>query len=357
MKTKEEKTWRVGLIGCGWAGEQHVKAIRSLKTRAILVAIADTNEDLLHARVRDWKPSFFTTDYMQVLNRKDIDAVIICLPHDLHAPVGIQAVEAGLHVLVEKPLASTLEDADALITAADRAGVTLMVAENVRFESLYQKVASLLRENALGDIFLLRIAREHQMHDYLRARPWFLQQQSGGIMFSGGVHDFELVRMLAGDIESVYASSAPKALPDMIADDTSVALVKLKTGATAVIVESFSIRTAYPGVHGSVHGSKGSLWFYDNQIEIYTSDQDGQPQVLQKLNLRGQLSEAPHTELNSFYKEVEHFLDCLDTHSIPTTNGKEQREPLLAVLAAYRSMVEDRRVSISEIRSENALTK
>ena len=200
-----------------------------------------------------------------------MDAVSLCLPHQLHAPAAIAAAEARKHNLVEKPIATSLDEADAMIAAADRAGVTLMVAENVRCNRLYLELVEIIKGGQLGDLSLIRIAREHQMHDYLRRRPWFLSDPFAGIMVSGGIHDCELLRMLGGEIEHVYGLIGPKALAEMQADENSVVVVRLASGAKALIVESFSMRTPTPGVNAVIQGSLGSLWFSGDRCVRYTS--------------------------------------------------------------------------------------
>jgi predicted dehydrogenase len=302
----------------------------------------------------DWHVAHWTDDYAQLLHTDLLDAVTLCLPHSLHAPAAISAARAGLHVLVEKPLATTLREADAMIAAADRAGIRLLVAETARFNAATQQAAALIQDDALGDLFLVRISREHQMHDYLVQRPWFLSEPSGGITFSGGIHDFETLRLLAGEIAHVYALPARKVLPEMAGDDSSVALVGLQSGAAAVLTESFSLRTPRPGVHITAHGSEGSLWLYGEEIRLYTAPQDGQSDQVQQWTVDGR---------DPFVAEIQHWLDCLDQSLVSgqelasVVDAREQRKPLLAVLAAHASMQRGDRVILSELEQarESAL--
>lgn len=339
------RRWHMGIIGCGWAGEQHAHAMRALVERVELRALADVNADLAKAQAQDWQVPMWTDDYRELLALKQLDAVSICLPHHLHAPVAIDAAEAGRHVLVEKPLATTLAEADAMIVAAEAAQIQLMVAENVRFNATYARASELIRAGTLGDVFLVRIAREHQMHAYLRQRPWFLNHESGGIMYSGGIHDFELLRMLAGEIEHVYGLVGRKVLPEMAADDTGLALVGMHSGAAAIVVESFSLKTPEPGVHGSVHGSRGSLWFSRGRLRLYSAPQDGRQDLAKEIVI------PPH---DSFQAELAHFLDCLEHNAEPLTNAREERKPLMAVLATYESIKRGERVYMDEFESSVA---
>jgi UDP-N-acetylglucosamine 3-dehydrogenase len=331
--------WRMGIIGCGWAGEQHARAMRALEGRIELCALADVNVEVAKARAVDWQVQKWTDDYKELLDRHSLDAVTICLPHHLHAPVATEAAEAGVHVLVEKPIATSLVEADAMIAAADAAGVQLMVAEDVRFDATYSRASELVRAGALGDVIQVRLSREHQMHDYLRRRPWFLEQESGGIMYSGGIHSFEVLRMLCGEVEHVYGLTGPKALPEMVSDDTSVALAGMQGGAIAVLAESFSFRTPRRGLHATVQGSSGSMRFHGDRIQLYFAPQDGHPELVETI-------ETPSGD--TVRVEMAHFIDCLEGTAVPITSGREERKPLVAVLATYESIRRGQRIYLRD---------
>jgi predicted dehydrogenase len=333
--------WRVGIIGCGWAGQQHANALLRLQTRASLVAVADRDVTRAETIARVHDAGLWTANYVELLDRQTLNAVIIALPHHLHAEVAIAAAEAGLHVLIEKPLASTLADADAMIAAAEKAGVQLMVAENVRYDPLYLKVVELIQAGEIGDVFLLRLIREHQIHNYMRQRPWFLTDADAGITMTGAIHEFEILRMVAGEIEHVYALEAPKVLAQMVADETSVMLAGMQSGAAALIAESFSVRTPNPGIHGAVHGSQGSVWFYKDRLQHYTASADGQTELAEEIIIEVR---------DTFEVEITHFFDCLNTGQEPITSGRESRKPLVAVQAAYESMRRGERVYLSEMQ-------
>jgi len=334
---------RIGLIGAGWAGERHVRSILAVPGRARLAAVADIDTGRLHSLAEAWgvQPTF--TDYAPMLGETELDGVVICTPHRLHAPAALAAFEAGLHVLVEKPLASTLSQADAMISAAQKAGRILMVAENVRYDPVVLKAAALIEEGALGEVFLVRITREHHMHAYLEARPWFLREPDAGIMMSGGVHDFEILRMLVGEVASVYAVRAPKMHFHMRADDTSLALVEHACGIRSVLQESFSTRTPHPGVSGVVYGRDGTLRIEPGKFELYRALEDGRPEQVETIAVE---------PADTFQRIMGHYLDCLDgTVDEPLTSGLEERKPLAAVMAAYRSMETGLPVRLDEIEA------
>jgi len=343
----------MGVIGCGWAGEHHAEAILSpsLAGRARVVSICDNSQDRVNARGEAWGVESRYTDYRRVLAQSEVDAVSICTPHDLHATMAIAAAEAGKHILVEKPLACTLDEADAMIAAADRARVVLMVAENVRFNPYYLKAKELIDRGYLGDIFLVRISRlEAARQDLLLNRPWFLEAKraGGGIMMAGGIHDLEAMRMLVGEVKSVFAYQAKKAFPEMQGDDTSVAIVEFEDGTAGVLIESFSVSVLESSNSLEIHGSLGSI-----ETDIYRTNLISLcSEELQDFSSRAGI-EIIVPETNTFAAEMLHFVDCVEHGGVPVTSGEEERKPLAAVLAAYESMATGRRVPVRSIQQRS----
>ncbi|MDP8924772.1 MAG: Gfo/Idh/MocA family oxidoreductase [Chloroflexota bacterium] len=330
---------RVAIVGCGWAGARHASGFRA--AGAELRWAVDTNLSRASAVLGPADLGRATADYRRALDDPSVDAVDICLPHALHAAVAVAAAESGKHVLCEKPIAATLDEADRMIVAAERAGVTLMVAENVRFDPLYAAVRELLDRGLIGEPALAQVTREADLADsFRRDRPWFLDRRAaaGGIMMSGGVHDFELLRMLIGEVTSVQALRARQRLAEMGGDDTSVALARFANGAAGVLVESFVMKSlptaASPEVHTlRVDGDLGSL----------TVDAD---RLLTVFGERAHVLGTPHLgqhqlrvpAVDTFAAEIAHFVDCVRTGAEPLTSGRSQRRPLELVLAAYRAM-------------------
>jgi len=280
-------------------------------------------------------------DYCQALSDASVDAVSICLPHYLHAPVAIEAAEAGKHILCEKPIAGSLQETDRMIEAAERAGVVLMVAENVRFNPLFHQVRALLQGGVIGRPALIQVARQAYLtRSFLEERPWFLDARAaaGGIMMSGGIHDLETMRMLIGEVESVYALQARRRFVEMEGDDTSVALVRFHDGTVGTLVESLIMKSLTTAAGSEVHtlridGDLGSLSVEDGEtIRLFSERSD--------LLLGGALTqhEIHVPGADTFVLEVEHFVQAVQTGREPVTSGRSQRRPLEIVLAAYQSM-------------------
>jgi predicted dehydrogenase len=335
-----EMPFRIAIIGCGWAGTRHARAFAACGgtvTWAVDVNIA--RAEALRTAL-DGEPRV-TADYHQALADGEVDAVDICLPHNLHGEVGVDAAQAGKHILCEKPIAATLEEADEMIAAAEDAAVVLMVAENERFSPLWQKARDLVRDGVIGRPALLQVTREcYLTRSFIEDRPWFLNARAaaGGVMTAGGVHDFERARMILGEIVSVYALRAPQRFVELEGDDTSVALIRFADGTVGSFVQSFVMKSlvtaAGPEIHTlRIDGTLGSLSTSDGHIiRIYSERPDmrlGESLISHEIYV---------PEQDTFALEIRHFLDCLRTGAEPITSGRSQRRPLEIVLAAYRSM-------------------
>ncbi|MBC7237894.1 MAG: Gfo/Idh/MocA family oxidoreductase, partial [Chloroflexi bacterium] len=254
-----QQSLNIAVVGCGWAGRRH--ALAFLHTGATLRWAVDLERSRADQVAKLSSTAQVAEDYRRALDDPHVEAITLCLPHHLHAPIAIEALHAGKHVLVEKPLAATLEEADAMIAAAEAAGRILMVAENVRFDPLYLRIQALLEEGVIGQPALIQMTREcYLRRSFLEERRWFLDERAaaGGIMMSGGIHDFETMRMLIGEIEQVQALRAPQRFLEMEGDDTSVALVRFRgegarPGAVGTLVESFLMKNLITASGPEVH--------------------------------------------------------------------------------------------------------
>jgi predicted dehydrogenase len=323
----------VGVIGCGWAGEQHARAYSSLGDVKIL-ALADVVESKAKDLATRWGTDASYGDYEKMLRDPGIGAVSICLPHYLHSAVSVEAAEAGKHILCEKPMANNLDEADAMIRAAKKAGVTLMVAETVRFRSINLKLKEMMEQNYIGEVFLARIFRDHEMHDYVRKRPWFLDKEKagGGIWMSGGIHDVDALRMLVGEVETISLFQAKSVFPEMEGDDTVAALLRFENDAVGVITESFSTKTFRPlssnGCPRVLNGSTGTITVISDDIEIYGG----------KLGNLNSSIRVKVEKTDTFVEEIKHFISCIRRGEEPITSGEEERRTLAVVCAGYESL-------------------
>ena len=203
---------RVGFIGVGGIARLHYLGYKD-NPRAEVCAICDVDEQQLGRRAGEWGVERTTTDYLQLLADPNVDAVEIMTPHHLHAPIGIAALEAGKHVSMQKPMAVTAAECDALIEAATRSGKLFRVFENFIYYPPMLKAKELLDSGEIGDPLSIRIKIVQGNMGKGWKVPftrwgWRFDPVQGGhgrVLFDYGYHFFNLARWFLGDIEKTYA--------------------------------------------------------------------------------------------------------------------------------------------------------
>jgi len=327
----------VAIIGMGDAGCLHVDSYNSLKEKAKLIAICDKNKECADANASMYE-AIACTDYHDVLNREDVDIIDICLPHHLHAQVAVEAAEAGKHVLVEKPIATTLKDADRMISAAKKSKVKLMVAENHAFLPAHQVAKELVDKGVVGRIFLAK-AYEVVGDVPVVSGTWKTSPEAIGTLLDMGVHRFFILRWIVGEIKSVFAF-AEKLVCEIETDndDTAAILLKFKNNALGE-VDLNCCAVSEPTNRLELYGTKGTI-IEDHMWEqplMYSSIKEG-------FETDGWVK--PHVEHApfpgyygiSFKNEIEHFLDCVRDDKEPLVTGELGKEALKVALCAYKSV-------------------
>jgi UDP-N-acetylglucosamine 3-dehydrogenase len=201
---------RIGLIGAGKMGAFHMESWERIDA-ARLVAVADPDEHGARLRIGR-RPIEWFPDHLALLERADVDAVCICTPSDRHAPIALDAIAAGRHVLVEKPIATALEDGLRMTSAARLAGVKLMVGHVERFNPAVGKLAELVAEGRIGRVFRAHATRVGPLPERIR---------DTGVAIDLATHDLDIMQFVLGlPITSIYAQGSRCVHPtqeDMIA--------------------------------------------------------------------------------------------------------------------------------------------
>jgi predicted dehydrogenase len=322
----------IGLIGCGVISGAHRHAWAKLGDRARLAATADP--DLGRARAAaDPSGARAVADYHELLADPAVAAVDLCLPHHLHRAVAIDCLRAGRHVLLEKPIATSLEDADAIIAAAEAAGRVLMVAENCRFDPTVPLARRLMDEGEIGQPILCQVLSAwFQGGEYLDT-AWRFDPSTmgGGMLIDGGHHRVDTLLTLLG--RPTRLSCLTRRVREVFPTEDTVAIVAdFADGVLAQLALTQSTHW-HPDQMFRVVGSEGSL----------TGRRDG-------VEVRGTGREATFhaaPPVDTFLAEMTHFLDCIETGSRPLMGGPEARATLEFVLAAYESARSGRVVELA----------
>ena len=199
---------RFAVVGCGAIGSRHL-AVTAQSPRASVVACCDLEPEKREKYARDFNIPAFES-YQEMLGKTDADVVSICTPHGLHAPMAIQACRAKKHVLVEKPMALTVADSNAMIRAADENGVRLMVVMQNRYNVPIALTRKALQEGHLGRIFMVQCSVLWNRHDaYYKASPWRGHKDlEGGALYTQVSHFLDLLISWFGDVVAAQGITA-----------------------------------------------------------------------------------------------------------------------------------------------------
>lgn len=277
------KKIRVGVIGCGSiAITAHLPSLRQLSDRVDVVAVADIRPQVARQVAGMWDVGHWYGDYHELLRRDDIDAVTVCTPEFLHGEQVVAACRAGKHVLCEKPMADSLEAADAMLAAAKAAGVKLMIGHSRRFTARYREVRRLIDQGEIGGVIHVRENERRPIAQYAAQnlpipewspeggeRTWKdMSKYTYGVVLGGGIHEFDLLRWFAGaEADEIYAD-AQIADPLREVPDAVSATIKFKNGVLGGVDLFINCPRHYPSFHQlEIYGEHGLIRAMDPDME------------------------------------------------------------------------------------------
>jgi predicted dehydrogenase len=354
MKVNRRKThFNVAVIGAGGIGQDHLASFK-LHPAATVVALAEVSPVRgREAAVRFAIPEL-VTDYRKLLGRPDIDVISVALPNYLHAKVALDALKAGKHVMLDKPMATNARDAAKLVAEASKRGVLFMVGQNFRFNIETQTAKQVVEAGTLGDVYHAKTSWSRRA-GIPRIGSWFTQKRfaGGGCTYDIGVHALDRCLYLLGEFEAAAVSGQtfakfgprglgngawgkseidPKAKFDV--DDLSIALIKMRSGRTVLLEASWA-------AHGPL------VDVNDTQLFGTEAGLSLPPVKLFKQIKGGYTTEevAPLPPLVNTNRMV-HFIDCLLGRAKPYVKPTESLAVQRILDAIYISAATGREVRI-----------
>lgn len=336
-------TVRMGLIGLGGIYRAHASGYRQHRD-AEVVAVCDSDMARARAEANEWGATPFG-DYRQLLEQPEIDAVDIMLPHSLHERVTLAALDAGKHVLIEKPIAPSIEATDRLLEAARRSERVLAVAENTRFVAAYQTIEPLIRSAGLGEVQLVRtMICGNETERLSRPDLWKGRRDRtvGGAILDAGAHSFYLLRWLFGGFVYVRAHGERRVATSEV-EDFGVVIGRLQSGADFITEFSFTAEIPW-NERLEIYGSTGSLivdQLADPVVKHFRHGRDFEGEPLS-------VPYRPGTwKPDSIRTEVMDFVDALEHGRPALVDLSHVRDAMEALELAYRSMeVDGERVDV-----------
>jgi predicted dehydrogenase len=242
---------RTGLIGCGKVGRTHAGALANIP-ESEFVAVCDQNR----ARAEDLATQYSIEAYDHVaamIADAGVQAVVVSTPHPVHAEPAVMAAQAGVHVLVEKPLAASLRDCDDMIAAADGAGVKLGVISQRRLYPPVRRVRDAIDSGKIGQPVLGTVMMLGWRDEpYYRSDPWrgTWRGEGGGVLVNQSPHQLDLLQWFMGPIDELFGYWDNVNHPYIEVEDTAVGVIRFRNGGMGAIIVSNSQK---PGIYGKVH--------------------------------------------------------------------------------------------------------
>ncbi len=316
-------TIKVGVLGGGGIVDGHIRGYRAYADAIEVVAVADVVEETARRRSAELGAAAYT-DFRQMILEADLDAVDICLPHHLHAEAIVAAAEAGKHILCEKPLCLTVQQAEQVQRAVSAAGVTLMCAHNQLYLPAVVRAKQLLDDSILGTVYEVRITDSFYNDFDPQNMGWRASAATsgGGELMDTGYHPTYLMLHFAGGspVEATALLSTHR-LHFMEGEDSAQMLARFDNGVVGQLVTSWAY-DAPPGTERfSVVGERGSLRSDGRSLTV---------------TLRGSGSQTyDFDDVDTYAYEIGQFADCLRSGTRPLHTEKEGIDVLCLILAAY----------------------
>lgn len=341
---------KLGVIGCGGMGNHHAVVLAKMENVQV-VGVCDLIESKAQAvadKIGEGVVQTVTTDYLDLLD--SVDAVWVCTEPFNRVEVVVTCAQAGKHIFTEKPIGLTLEVADEMIDAADKAGVKYMLGYCLRFWNPYTLMRDALVSGELGDLVTCWTRR--YMPCDMSNRWYGVQESSGGVALDFGSHDVDWLRWVGGDVKSVFGAVA-RVRPTMKADEHSQALMKFKRGGMGTCDVSWSSWLGESSV--GVVGTKGSIIVGRDGV-VRKKVGEGAEEVVDaesamavdpegnvgKKDADGEIKRvAPRNETIQ-----EHFVRCIEEDFEPVSSGRDGRKTLATVLAIQESAAKGESVEV-----------
>ncbi len=338
---------KFALVGCGRIAKRHSELLGLKQIKgAELAAVCDIDEEkALKIGKQFGVPHYRDMDKM--MEKEPVDVAVVLSQSGLHAEHVINLAKYGKHIMVEKPMALTLDSADAMIQACDKNGAPLFVIKQNRFNVPVVKLREAVEAGRFGKMVMgtvrVRWTRDQAYYDQ---DPWRgTWAMDGGVLSNQASHHVDMLEWMMGDVESVFAKSST-ALVDIETEDTAVVLLKFRSGALGIVEATNAVRPKNLEGSISILGETGTVvigGFAVNKMETwnFTEQLPGDENVLEKYSVN-----PPNVYGFGHQAYYEHVVECIDNNAFNLVDGLEGRKSLELISAIYESIETGREVSL-----------
>ena len=336
----------VGIIGCGAVAEEYVKAFKKDERSKIRALVSLNRTDAELYRDRYDLDCAIETDAAQMLRRKDTDIVVVCTPHNLHTKYAVAAAEAGKHIIIEKPVATTLEDLRKQQKAVKKAGVKTLVGFVLHWNPLLMTIDRLITQGVFGNIFMVEVDYMHRIWMTAEQKWYASRQQSGTAILTGGCHAIDALRWFARSKAKAVCAYQVKTENPIEYPGTISVNVEFEDGKIGRSTTTFDAKMPYRFNIG-VYGTEGTI----RNNEIFAPKLfDGQNDFMKIPCILPDSADVTH---HPFVGEVSHLLDCIIEDKRPYPDLEDAAQTHAVCFAADLSAESGRPVAISELDNES----
>lgn len=333
------KRMRFGIVGCGFIAPYHLKGIRD-SGKAECTTITSKSEKSRNGFASKYGVPRVFDSYEEMVSSEEVDAVVLCLPNVYHAEYAIRALESGLHVLVEKPMACSLAEAQQMKETAEKAGRVLMVGHMWRFDQEVLFVAAAVQSGKLGNIFK---TKGYGIHVNWGPKGWFTEKSMacGGALVDMGIHAIDTVRFILGDPKPVqiYADVGTY-IGDFDVDDTATLMIRWDNDAVSIVESGWW----HPHMDGpeaatAIFGINGYAGLFPTVLEYSFNGRLGtfHPDFPER---------KEHCSQELYTRQIAEFIRAVEEGEDPNPGAAEGLTALAICEAAYTSALEKRAVDI-----------
>lgn len=324
--------FKFGVVGLG-LGAGHAAGIMGYPADWKLTAICEVLEDRLKAFTNAHSDVAGFLDYTKFLEEAEFDGVVLALPHDLHEPMAIQAMEAGKHVIVEKPMARNAEECQRMNDAAKRTGKTLMVAQNWRYTPWVRAVKQIVDSDELGPLRAVRTDWLQNAVGDQRPGNWLLngERAGGGPIVSLMVHNLDFLRYILGEPKTVHAyclTGHPEFLNN--AENWGMAQFQFENGVIGQMFTSYSAFSPIDAGPLWLYGEEGTIHMHGG-LQISSQKRKDGYQPLEIKDNCGLPTENPSMN------ELLHFVECAQSGKEPLSSGYDNINTMRFIDGMYES--------------------
>jgi len=344
---------KFGIIGCGWAGSLRAEAIANL-TEVSLTGVSDLDHQRMHELATRYKVAT-EVEWQDLINRDDVDALIVATPPPLHAEICIKALDSGKHVLCEKPLARSPDECEQILKASERNGRLLATGFNYRFYPAIVKAREILDSGLIGDLDHIRSYAGHPGgSEFTQSWVHDVKVMGGGALLDNGIHIIDLTRYFLGEVDEVkgYASGNVWKFPGC--EDNGFALMKSPQGKVAYLQASWSEWRGYR-YFIEIYGERGCVRAsYPPMMTQVIRKDENRHRPLRKIHLfpKFQIIErfrSPRwTAIQSFMLELTGFVQTARGEKTPNGLGLDGLRSVQIAHAVYRSSLDGTTVHLDD---------